>query len=43
MHFRILREEMSSRCLDVKVVGEPERVSSKFVHGYSALPVRIAA
>ena len=32
-----------SRRLNVQVVGEPERVSSNFVHGYSALPVRIAA
>jgi cytochrome P450 len=43
MQIRILWEEMLSRRLDVKVVGEPERVSSNFVHGYSALPVRIAA
>jgi cytochrome P450 len=40
---RILWEEMLSRRLDVQVVGMPERVSSNFVHGYSALPVRIAA
>ncbi|UPJ52741.1 cytochrome P450 [Bradyrhizobium sp. 200] len=43
MQIRILREEMLSRRLDVKVVGEPERAASNFVHGYSALPVRIAA
>jgi len=43
MQIRILLEEMLSRRLDVQVVGEPERVSSNFVHGYPALPVRIAA
>jgi cytochrome P450 len=43
LQLRILWEEMLSRCLDVQVVGEPERLSSNFVHGYSALPVRIAA
>jgi cytochrome P450 len=43
MQIRILWEEMLSRRLDVQVVGEPERVSSNFVHGYSALPVRISA
>jgi len=42
MQIRILLEEMLSRRLDVQVVGEPERVSSNFVHGYSAQPVRIA-
>ena len=43
MQIRILWKEMLSRRLDVQVVGEPERVSSNFVHGHSALPVRIAA
>ncbi|MBI5317912.1 cytochrome P450 [Bradyrhizobium sp.] len=43
MQIRILWEEMLSRRFDINVVGEPERVSSNFVHGYSALPVRIAA
>jgi len=43
MQIRILWEEILSRRLDVQVVGEPERVSSNFVHGYSALPVRVAA
>jgi hypothetical protein len=38
-----LWEEILLRRLDVQVVGAPERVSSGFVHGYSALPVRIAA
>jgi hypothetical protein len=43
MQIRILWEEILARRLDVHVVGEPERVSSNFVHGYSVLPVRIAA
>ena len=43
LQLKILWEEMLNRRLDVKVVGEPERVASNFVHGYSALPVRIAA
>lgn len=42
LQLRILWEEMLLRRLDVEVVGEPERVSSNFVHGYSALPVRIS-
>jgi cytochrome P450 len=43
MQIRILWEEILLRRLDIQVVREPERVSSNFVHGYSALPVRIAA
>ncbi|WP_024518062.1 cytochrome P450 [Bradyrhizobium sp. Tv2a-2] len=43
LQLRILWEEMLERRLDLEVVGDPERVPSNFVHGYSALPVRIAA
>ena len=43
LQLRILWEEILRRGLDVQIVGEPERVPSNFVHGYSALPVRIAA
>ena len=43
LQLRILWEEILRRGLDAQVVGEPERVPSNFVHGYSALPVRIAA
>jgi cytochrome P450 len=43
LQLRILWEEILNRKLDVKVVGDPERVPSNFVHGYSALPVCIAA
>jgi len=45
MQLRIVWEEILKRGLDskIEVVGEPERVLSNFVHGYSALPVRVAA
>ncbi|WP_234685965.1 cytochrome P450 [Bradyrhizobium monzae] len=43
LQLKILWEEMLIRRLDIKVVGEPERVASNFVHGYSALPVQMAA
>ncbi|MBH5386414.1 cytochrome P450 [Bradyrhizobium diversitatis] len=43
LQLRILWEEMLNRRLDIKVVGDPERVASNFVHGYSALPVQMAA
>jgi len=45
MQLRIVWEEVLNRRLDekIEVVGVPERVLSNFVHGYTALPVRIAA
>ncbi|MFG3594595.1 cytochrome P450 [Bradyrhizobium sp. RDI18] len=43
LQLKILLEEILTRRLDVKVIDEPERVASNFVHGYSALPVRIVA
>ncbi|UPK05830.1 cytochrome P450 [Bradyrhizobium sp. 170] len=43
LQLKILWEEILTSGLDVKVVGEPERVASNFVHGYSVLPVRIVA
>ncbi|WP_049814945.1 cytochrome P450 [Bradyrhizobium sp. WSM2793] len=43
LQVRILWEEILDAGLQVKVVGKPERIASNFVHGYSALPVRIAA
>ncbi|WP_407114823.1 cytochrome P450 [Bradyrhizobium sp. LMG 9283] len=43
LQLRVLWEEILDEGLEVKVVGEPERIASNFVHGYSALPVRIAA
>ncbi|MHC2432861.1 cytochrome P450 [Bradyrhizobium sp. USDA 4451] len=43
LQLNILWEEILRAGLDVRVVGEPERIASNFVHGYSALPVQIAA
>ncbi|MBS0528353.1 MAG: cytochrome P450, partial [Proteobacteria bacterium] len=43
MQLRILWEEILARGWTVEVVGEPERVPSNFVRGYTVLPVRIAA
>ena len=39
MQLRVLWEEISKRFHKVEVVGEPERVVSNFVKGYSQLPV----
>lgn len=41
MQLRILWEELLSRGTNIEVVGEPVRVKSNFMLGYSALPVRI--
>ncbi|WP_342709769.1 cytochrome P450 [Bradyrhizobium sp. B124] len=43
LQLKILWEEMLNAGLEVKIVGEPERIASNFAHGYSALPVQIAA
>jgi cytochrome P450 len=43
LQLKILWEEILNRRLDIKIVGEPERVASNFVHGYAALPVQIMA
>ncbi|MVT70252.1 cytochrome P450 [Bradyrhizobium pachyrhizi] len=43
LQLNILWDEILRAGLDVRVVGEPERIASNFVHGYSSLPVRIAA
>jgi cytochrome P450 len=43
LQLRILWEEMLVRRMQVEVMDEPERVPSNFVHGYTSLPVRIAA
>ncbi|MEZ0078831.1 cytochrome P450 [Bradyrhizobium japonicum] len=43
LQLRVLWEEILDGGLKIKVVGEPERIASNFVHGYSALPVRIEA
>jgi cytochrome P450 len=41
MQLQILWELILQRFPRIEVVGEPERVASCFVHGYSSLPVRI--
>ena len=41
MQLQILWEEALARFPMIEVVGEPERVSSCFVHGFTSLPVRI--
>ena len=43
MQLRILWEEILKRGRTIEVVGEPERVPSNFVRGYSSLPVRVRA
>jgi cytochrome P450 len=43
MQPRVLREEIPKRGRTIEVVGEPERVPSNFVRGYSSLPVRVRA
>ena len=37
----VLIEEMQRRRMRVNVIGEPERVSACFVHGYKKLPVEV--
>ncbi len=41
MQLRVLWEEIMQRFDRVEVVGEPERIKSNFVRGYSSLPVRV--
>jgi len=41
MQLRVAWEEIMKRFRFVEVVGEPERVQSSFVKGYSELPVRV--
>jgi cytochrome P450 len=41
MQLRILWEEIMQRFRHVEVVGEPERVLSNFVRGYTTLPVQL--
>jgi cytochrome P450 len=41
MQLRIIWEEILKRFSKVEVVGEPVRVQSSFVKGYSELPVRL--
>jgi cytochrome P450 len=41
MQLRILWEEIMERFHFVEVMGEPERVQSNFVRGYTSMPVRV--
>jgi cytochrome P450 len=41
MQLRVLWEEIMQRFHRIELVGEPERVQSAFVHGYTSLPVRL--
>ena len=41
MQLRVAWEEIMKRFKFVEVVGEPERVQSSFVKGYTELPVRL--
>ena len=41
MQLRVLWEEIMQRFNRIEVVGAPQRVLSNFVHGYTALPVRL--
>ncbi|KRQ16766.1 cytochrome P450 [Bradyrhizobium manausense] len=43
LQLKILWEEILNARLEIRVVGEPQRIASNFVHGYSALPVQIRA
>ncbi len=42
LQLRVLWEEIMARFDNIEVVGEPVRVASNFVQGYTDLPVRIA-
>jgi len=41
MQLRIVWEEIMKRFSTVEVVGEPQRIYSSFVKGYTELPVRV--
>ncbi len=43
MQLRILWEELLKRYPRIEVTGEPKRVPSSFVRGYTSMPVKIAA
>ncbi|QLC26107.1 cytochrome P450 [Parasphingopyxis algicola] len=42
LQLRLLLEEMAKRRLRVNVIGEPERVSACFVHGYKKMEVELS-
>ena len=41
LQLRVLWEEMLKRFETIKVLAEPERVFSSFVHGYASMPVKV--
>ncbi|MBV9062245.1 MAG: cytochrome P450, partial [Alphaproteobacteria bacterium] len=43
LQLKIIWEEIFKRFSDIRVVGEPRRVLSTFVHGYETLPVQLTA
>jgi cytochrome P450 len=43
LQLRILWEELLKRFDNIEVVGEPERVQSNFVRGYSTMMVKLTA
>ena len=43
LQLRILWEEILKRDLSIEIVGTPERTYSNVVHGFTSMPVRIAA
>ena len=43
MQLRIVWEEILARNMHIEVVGDPVRVRSNFVNGYSDLPVRVSS
>jgi cytochrome P450 len=43
LQLKILWEEILKRFPMIEVVGEPKRIFSNFIHGFSSLPVRIPA
>ncbi|MEJ8853444.1 cytochrome P450 [Variovorax robiniae] len=43
LQLRILWEELLRRGTEIELMGEPKRVRSSFVHGFSQMPVRIVS
>ncbi|HCS27999.1 MAG TPA: cytochrome P450, partial [Spongiibacteraceae bacterium] len=43
LQLRILWEELLARFDKIEVIGEPERVQSNFVKGYSKMMVKLSA
>ena len=43
LQLRVLWQEILKRFEHIEVLGEPTRTKSNFVHGFTAMPVRIPA